>query len=500
MITIVNATTPNTVATTTLDRADALKEMGLFAGTNKGYELEALPTRTQAIVFLLRMLGEEKNAQNNNYTCPFTDVPDWAYISISYAYNKGYTAGISKTAFGADELTTPAQFVTFMLRALGYSDKDGDFVWNESVQKAEELGILPVGKYINKEPFTRGDCVDIIYSILGAKKKDSDVTLVETLIDKGAIDKKIAAKYGFAEIQEVETIKIPITSDENGRYILNARDVIKAFPNAISVVYKWDDKPFVNDYSDAYFIDAYEELKSPNNFYKDLDFNRIVNPPEVDDRAMYYVSVCDKDANMIAASICTVGEAKKKSYLEFIEIFVRGKDHVSNYYKKFDELFGNPVEYKDAIFALERAIINWIEISRKTGKINKVMAKADGTDVPYYRYVINKTKYPKLAEQTVYLGDSDIPSGETASETLKGNCLFVYKYSIDFDGTFGGGYLSNEFTNYSNDWATIASEWNKPRLVVFSDKDKNIIGYTSIVPSQLKIIDVGVVDQTVYID
>jgi hypothetical protein len=60
MITIVNATTPNTVATTTLDRADALKEMGLFAGTNKGYELEALPTRTQAIVFLLRMLGEEK--------------------------------------------------------------------------------------------------------------------------------------------------------------------------------------------------------------------------------------------------------------------------------------------------------------------------------------------------------------------------------------------------------------------------------------------------------
>jgi hypothetical protein len=500
MITIVNATTPNTVATTTLDRADALKEMGLFAGTNKGYELEALPTRTQAIVFLLRMLGEENIAQNSTFICPFTDVPDWAYKSIAYAYNKGYTAGISKTAFGADELTTPAQFVTFMLRALGYSDKDGDFVWNESVQKAEELGILPVGKYINKEPFTRGDCVDIIYSILGAKKKDSDVTLVETLIDKGAIDKKIAAKYGFAEIQEVETIKIPITSDENGRYILNARDVIKAFPNAISVVYKWDDKPFVNDYSDAYFIDAYEELKSPNNFYKDLDFNRIVNPPEVDDRAMYYVSVCDKDANMIAASICTVGEAKKKSYLEFIEIFVRGKDHVSNYYKKFDELFGNPVEYKDAIFALERAIINWIEISRKTGKINKVMAKADGTDVPYYRYVINKTKYPKLAEQTVYLGDSDIPSGETASETLKGNCLFVYKYSIDFDGTFGGGYLSNEFTNYSNDWATIASEWNKPRLVVFSDKDKNIIGYTSIVPSQLKIIDVGVVDQTVYID
>jgi len=48
------------VIETTLDCANALKEMGLFAGTDKGYELEALPTRTHAIVFLLRMLGEEK--------------------------------------------------------------------------------------------------------------------------------------------------------------------------------------------------------------------------------------------------------------------------------------------------------------------------------------------------------------------------------------------------------------------------------------------------------
>ena len=186
-----------TTVTTTIDRADALKEMGLFAGTNKGYELEVLPTRTQAIVFLLRMLGEENIAQNSTFICPFTDVPDWAYKSIAYAYNKGYTAGISKTAFGADELTTPAQFVTFMLRALDYSDKDGDFAWNESVQKAEELGILPVGEYRNKEPFTRGDCVDIIYSVLDAKKKGSDKTLAEFLIEKGAIDGTIAEKYGL---------------------------------------------------------------------------------------------------------------------------------------------------------------------------------------------------------------------------------------------------------------------------------------------------------------
>jgi hypothetical protein len=164
-------TTQNAVIETTLDRANALKEMGLFAGTDKGYELEALPTRTQAIVFLLRMLGEEKTAQNSDYTCPFTDVPGWAYKYVAYAYNKGYTSGTGKTTFGANDLTTPAQFVTFMLRALGYSDKNGDFVWNESIQKAESLGIIPLGKYTANGPFNRGDCVDIIYSVLGAKKK-----------------------------------------------------------------------------------------------------------------------------------------------------------------------------------------------------------------------------------------------------------------------------------------------------------------------------------------
>jgi len=190
-------TTQNAVIETTLDRANALKEMGLFAGTDKGYELEALPTRTQAIVFLLRMLGEEKTAQNSDYTCPFTDVPGWAYKYVAYAYNKGYTSGTGKTTFGANDLTTPAQFVTFMLRALGYSDKNGDFVWNESIQKAESLGIIPLGKYTANGPFNRGDCVDIIYSVLGAKKKGSDVTLAESLVANGAIDAAIAEKYGF---------------------------------------------------------------------------------------------------------------------------------------------------------------------------------------------------------------------------------------------------------------------------------------------------------------
>lgn len=201
-----SATDTTTVTVkTTLDRANALKELGLFMGTDNGFDLDRSPTRTEAVVMLLRMLGEEKIAQQSSYTSPFTDVPTWAAKSIAYAYNKGYTSGTGKTTFGANDLTTPAQFITFMLRALSYSDKSGDFVWSASIQKAETLGIVASGNYAANGAFNRGDCVDIIYSVLGANKKDETNKLAETLIAKEAINGTIAAKYGFGK---------PITSPD----------------------------------------------------------------------------------------------------------------------------------------------------------------------------------------------------------------------------------------------------------------------------------------------
>ena len=200
LTTMASAATSASTVSTTLDRANALKELGLFMGSSAGFDLDKAPTRTEAVIMLLRVLGEEKAAQSSSYENPFTDVPAWAVKEVTYAYNKGYTSGLSSNKFGSTELVTPEQFFTFMLRALGYSDKaDGDFVWNASIQKAESLGIVPPDKYKTGTNFTRGDCVDIIYSFLGANKKDGTTTLAKSLIDKGTIDSNISAKYGFTE-------------------------------------------------------------------------------------------------------------------------------------------------------------------------------------------------------------------------------------------------------------------------------------------------------------
>ena len=64
--------------------ADKLKELGLFSGTNKGYELEKSMPRVQGAVMLVRILGKEAEAKANPQNHPFTDVPEWANAHVGY--------------------------------------------------------------------------------------------------------------------------------------------------------------------------------------------------------------------------------------------------------------------------------------------------------------------------------------------------------------------------------------------------------------------------------
>ena len=218
------AASTDTNEMTSLDRANALKDLGLFTGTDKGFDLDRPPTRVEAIVMLLRMLGEEQAALNSSYTDSFTDVPKWAVKYVSYAYNKGYTNGTSSTTFGSSSFVSPEQFITFMLRALGYDDKTGDFSWGESIRYAEWLGLSGISKYQNdSRAFMRSDCVDIMYSFLTASKKGTSTTLAESLIVLNVIDGDKAEKYGL--ISTPAPTSTP-TSDSTGTRFTDARDIL----------------------------------------------------------------------------------------------------------------------------------------------------------------------------------------------------------------------------------------------------------------------------------
>ncbi len=104
------------------DQAEMLKQLGLFLGTEKGFELERNLTRAEAAVMLVRFLGAENKVQSGTWSHPFNDVPQWADQYVGWLYQSGLTKGISSTQYGPVLNTTLEQYAIFLSRALAGND------------------------------------------------------------------------------------------------------------------------------------------------------------------------------------------------------------------------------------------------------------------------------------------------------------------------------------------------------------------------------------------
>lgn len=162
--------------------AKSLKHLGLFKGvSDTDFGLEKAPSRAEALVMYVRTLGKEKEALSGSYTHPFTDVPSWADKYVGYAYKNELTNGVSETLFGSEEGCGSNMYLTFILRALGYSERyDNNFTWEYPYALAARCGILPHN--VDTENFLRADAALISYAALTAIIKDSTETLAEKLI------------------------------------------------------------------------------------------------------------------------------------------------------------------------------------------------------------------------------------------------------------------------------------------------------------------------------
>lgn len=179
------------------DIAVTLKNIDVFRGSNVGFELDREPTRLEALILFLRLIGEEEAALSYTGSHPFSDVPKWgggeADKYVAYAYAKGYTKGTSSTRFGASNTATLEQYLTFVLRSLGYRDGT-DFDWTKSPEFSEKVGILlPFDtEKIVRRGFYRDHVVYISYYALRANLKNSSITLIESLVSKGVITRNLA--------------------------------------------------------------------------------------------------------------------------------------------------------------------------------------------------------------------------------------------------------------------------------------------------------------------
>ena len=195
--------------------ADDLKTLGLFRGaSDTDYALDRAPTRTEAVVMLLRILGREEEILSSDFSHPFTDVPEWADPYIGYAYTTGLSQGVSETEFGTGNAGA-AMYLTLVLRSLGYSDAGGaDFTWDNPHTLSEELGILP--ERVDTENFLRGDVVTISHAALSAKFNGSEESLSDRLIADGLFTRETYNDIYYSieelyvpEVDFIETLVVP---------------------------------------------------------------------------------------------------------------------------------------------------------------------------------------------------------------------------------------------------------------------------------------------------
>lgn len=173
--------------------ADSLHEMGLFQGTQNGYDLDRTPTRAEAAVMLVRLLGKEAEAKALTYTAPFTDLKGWEKPYVQYLYSNGLANGTNRTTFNPTGKCTAQMYATFLLRALGYSDT-ADFSYANAIETAREQGIYDTG-IINVQNFLRDDAAAASYTALSVSPKNSEGTLLDQLVSENAITEADAKRY-----------------------------------------------------------------------------------------------------------------------------------------------------------------------------------------------------------------------------------------------------------------------------------------------------------------
>ena len=144
---------------------------------------------------LIRLLGEDSAAMAYAGGSHFTDLPDWpeGRRYISYGYQQGYTAGSGGSTFSPNAASALEQYLTFVLRSLGYRDGE-DFLWDSTCRDlALDIGLLTREELeqVQRDGFRRDHVALISFRALRCRLKDGSTTLGQRLVQGGAVSAEL---------------------------------------------------------------------------------------------------------------------------------------------------------------------------------------------------------------------------------------------------------------------------------------------------------------------
>ena len=191
---------------TLMTYADALFNLGLFVGTVPGadppvYDLDQPLTRIQALVLVIRLLGLQDEAMAYDGPAQFSDVPDWATKYASFGYAEGITVGVNDehTLFAPNRQVTFQEFTAFLLRVLGYYEKNGDFQYDQTLAEAVQVGLYTSSTESSLSadaPFLRGDAVvAMVNALMTYIKNSKDTMLIDTLVSERVFSQSMANAF-----------------------------------------------------------------------------------------------------------------------------------------------------------------------------------------------------------------------------------------------------------------------------------------------------------------
>ena len=173
--------------------ADTLATLGLTDDTDG---LSAPATRARAAALLVKLAGAEDAASAAAVASPVTDVPSSLRSTVGYAVRQGWISGVTATEFRPDQAVTANAWSAFLLRMLGYSDKDGDFTVSGAALFARRIGLFPAAF---DGAMTLGDLYETAAAALTFSYRDGSGTVISRMVDRGAVSRSAANALGLLD-------------------------------------------------------------------------------------------------------------------------------------------------------------------------------------------------------------------------------------------------------------------------------------------------------------
>ncbi|WP_227013983.1 S-layer homology domain-containing protein [Paenibacillus psychroresistens] len=235
---------------TTVDgKAGALNKLAILQGDGINFNLTGQLKRSEAITFIVRIMGEEANVKTNaaKYTTnTFSDVKatDWFAAYVGFCKEKNLLAGFPDGAFHPNDPISEKAFLKLVLGALGYII-DKNFVWDTIYESSFNLGVVSDVKYKTQDAdntqYLRSDVVEVLYNSLKININGLKKSIIQSLIEKNVVTQATAVQLGLVnEIIPTTINKIEVLNQANLNVTLNK--TVSLIGNSDIVIYETDNK------------------------------------------------------------------------------------------------------------------------------------------------------------------------------------------------------------------------------------------------------------------